>query len=99
MSLTEGSDLEPTEAAIAGAVTRAVKDYAAAERTDATTTAALTETGIGGALNYLDGLMRIDDAQVQRGLAFFLSAIPPYWEPPEVSPEFQALVERDHRAA
>jgi len=97
--LGAGSDLEPTEAAIAGAVARAVKDYAAAERADASTAAALTETGIDGALNYLDGLMHIEDAQVQRGLAFFLSAVPLYWEPPEVSPEFQALLERNRRAA
>lgn len=58
-----GSTLEPTKLAIAGAVARAVKDYAASEGADASTAAALTEAGIGRALNYLDGL----DAQVQRG--------------------------------
>jgi hypothetical protein len=80
-------------------VARAIKDYAEAERADASTAAALTETGVDGALNYLDGLMHINDAQVQRGLAFFLSAIPLYWEPPEVSPEFRAVLEGDRRAA
>jgi hypothetical protein len=93
------SALEPTEAAIAGAVARAVKDYAASERADAATTAALTETGIGGALNHLDALWQIEDTNMQRALAFFLSAIPLYWEHPQVSSEFQALLERDRRAA
>jgi hypothetical protein len=31
---------------------------------------------------------------MRRALAFFISAIPPYWEHPQVSPEFQALEHR-----
>ncbi len=42
--LGAGSNLEPTEAAIAGAVTRAIEDYAAAEGADSSTAVALTET-------------------------------------------------------
>jgi hypothetical protein len=54
--LAAGSNLKPTQAAIAGAVARAVKDYAAAEGADAATAAALTKTAIDTALNYLDRL-------------------------------------------
>ncbi|MGD0454006.1 MAG: hypothetical protein ABSB69_10450 [Solirubrobacteraceae bacterium] len=91
--LAAGSGLEPTQAAIAVAVERAVKDYAAAEGVDAPTAAALTEAGIDGALNHLEAVWQLDDTNMQRALAFFVSAIPIYWEHPQVSPEFQALLE------
>jgi hypothetical protein len=91
--------LEPTQAAITGAVARAVQDYAAAERTGAATAAALTETAISGALNHLNALWQLEDTKMQKALAFFLSAIPLYWEHPQVSPEFQALLEGGRRAA
>jgi hypothetical protein len=89
--LAAGSSREPTQAAVAGAVARAVEDYAAAENADAATAAALAETAIDGALNHLDALWQFDDTNMQRSLAFFISAIPMYWEHPQVSPEFRAL--------
>jgi hypothetical protein len=92
--LVAGSSLEPTQAAIAGAVTRAIKDYAAAERVDAAAAADLTKTGIGGALNHLDAIMQLEDTKMQRALAFFVSAIPLYWKHPQVSSEFQAIMDR-----
>jgi len=93
--LTVRSHPELTHGAIAGAVARAIKDYARSEVVDAATVAALTETGIDGALSHLDALMQFEDTKMQRALAFFLSAVPLYWEHPEISPKFQALLDSD----
>jgi hypothetical protein len=90
--------------AVRGAVAEAIGEFSAAEAIDAETTDKLRRAATKGAtdayrtLNSL-ALGRSKDADHDRfALNFWLSSIPPYWEPPEIRPEVEALVTRSEGA-
>lgn len=91
-------------AALQGAVGRAVDDFAAAEAIDAATATKLRIAAISGAVQAFKTINRLssgrskDEEQDRFALAWWLYSVPKYWEEPEVSPEFQKLLD-DHEAA
>ena len=66
----------------------------ATEGVDAIVAAELAAACTGGALDAVDALLRQERAEVRLYLDYLLRAIPLYWEHPQISPEFQALLER-----
>jgi hypothetical protein len=67
-------------------------EFADAEEIDAHTAAQLEEAAVGGALEVVELYYRLDQQQARRQLAFLTISIPPYWEPPQVSRSFEAML-------
>jgi hypothetical protein len=88
-----------TVAALQGAVARAVDDFAAAEAIDPTTTTKLRKAAIKGAVEAYKTVTRLslgrskDEEHDRLAVEFWLRSVPSYWEEPEVSPEFRAMLD------
>lgn len=86
-------------AALQGAVARAVDDFAAAEALDAVTATKLRTAAIKGAVEAYKTVNRLNlgrsknEERDRFAVEFWLRSIPLYWENPEVSPEFQTLLD------
>jgi hypothetical protein len=89
-----------TVAALQGAVARAVDDFAAAEAIDTTTATKLRKAAIKGAVEAYKTATRLslgrskDEERDRFAVDFWLRSVPSYWEEPEVSPEFQTMLDR-----
>jgi hypothetical protein len=87
-------------AALQGAVARAVDDFAAAEAIDAATAAKLRKAAVKGAVDAHKTVTRLslgrskDEEHDRVAVEFWLRSIPPQWEEPTVSPEFQKMLDR-----
>jgi hypothetical protein len=87
-------------AALHGAVGQAVDDFAAAEAIDPATAATLQRAAIKGAVEAYKTVNRLslgrskNEARDHFAVEWWLRSIPSYWEEPEVSPEFQELLDR-----
>jgi hypothetical protein len=92
--LAASSSTDPTRAAIVGAVARAVEEFAVSDGVASAVALELTEAATGGALEVVDDLWRLNDEEAQLDLQYLLRSIPMYWEHPQISPEFRALLER-----
>lgn len=85
-------------AALQGAIARAVDDFAAAEAIEPDTARQLREAAIKGALVAYKTVGRVSrgkpkDEHDQQAVQFWLISIPEDWEDPEVSPEFQTVLD------
>ena len=89
-------------AALQGAVGQAVDDFAAAETIDSTTATKLRKAAIKGAVEAYKTINSVslgrskNEEQDRVAVEWWLRSIPCYWEEPEVSPEFQKLLDRHH---
>jgi hypothetical protein len=92
-----------TIAALQGAVARAVDDYAKTEAIDRATATKLRKAAIKGAMEAYKTVNRLsrgrskDEERDRLAVEFWLRTIPSYWEKPEVSPEFQELLDSSER--
>lgn len=90
-------------AALQGAIARAVDGFAVAEAIDLDTARQLREAAIKGALTAYETAYRLnrgrskDEERDRAAAALWLMSIPDYWEEPEVSPEFQKLLDASGR--
>lgn len=97
--LAQGYRGGETVAALQGAVARAVDDFAAAEAIDATTATKLRKAAIKGAVEAYKTVTRLslgrskDEERDRFAVDWWLRSVPDYWEAPEVSPEFQKLLD------
>jgi hypothetical protein len=97
--LAQGYRGGETVAALQGAVARAVDDFAAAEAIDATTATKLRKAAIKGAVEAYKTVTRLslgrskDEERDRFAVDWWLRSVPDYWEKPEVSPEFQKLLD------
>jgi len=97
--LAEGHKGGHTVAALQGAVSRAVDDFAAAEAIDQDTASKLRKAATKAAAEAWRTLTRVsvnrskDEEKDQFAVSWWLRSIPDYWEEPEVSPEFEMLLD------
>ncbi len=88
-----------TVAALQGTVARAIDDFTAAEAIDTTTATKLRKAAIKGAVEAYKTVTRLslgkskDEERDSFAVDFWLRSIPPDWEEPEVSPEFQKVLD------
>jgi hypothetical protein len=88
-----------TKAALQGAVARAVDDFSTSEDIDPPTAKKLRKAAIRGAVEMYKIFSRLalgrskDEARDSFAIDLWLRSIPDYWEEPEVSPEFQKLLD------
>src|SRR5450759_482630 len=98
--LTQGQKGGRGIAALQAAVARAVDDFSASEAIDDATAKELREAAIDGAVEAYRVVTRLglgrskNEEHDRRALYFWLMSVPDYWEKPEVSPEFQKLLDR-----
>lgn len=98
-SLAQGHKGGHTIAALQGAISLAVDDFATAESISADTAAKLREAATTSAVEAWRTLNRLslgrskDQEKDQFAVEWLLRSIPDYWEEPEVSPEFQAMLD------
>jgi hypothetical protein len=92
LELIDDWEQDPVCAAVSAAVANAVWEFAAAEAIDAHTAARLEEAAVAGTLEVIDLYYRLDEREARRRLACLMVAIPKYWEPPQPSEAFQALL-------
>ncbi len=94
-SLAGDYDDELAHAALQGAVARAVQEFATAEAIDQDVARKLQEAAVNEALFAFEMLLRLHRGEVepQRQIAYWLQMVPSYWEDPEVSPEFQTVLD------
>ena len=97
--LAQGHRGGQVTAALHGAVGQAVDDFAAAETIDPTTAAKLRKAAIKAAVEAHKTVTRVsldrskNKDQDRFAVEWWLRCIPSYWEEPEVSPEFQKLLD------
>lgn len=97
--LADGHSGGRTAVALRGAIERAVDDFADAEAIDQATARKLRRAAVKGAVDAYTTLSRLslgrskDQEKDQRAVEFWLRSIPSYWEEPEVSPEFQTMLD------
>lgn len=98
-NLAQGYRGGQTVAALQGAVARAVDDFASVEAIDTATAAKLRKAAIKGAVEAYKTVTRLsrgkskDEEHDRFAVEFWLRSIPSYWEEPEVSPEFQKMLD------
>jgi hypothetical protein len=97
--LAQGYRGGQTIAALQGTIARAVDEFAAAEAIDTTTATKLRRAAIKGAVEAYKTVNRLslgrskDEAKDSFAVDWWLRSIPDYWEEPEISPEFQRLLD------
>jgi hypothetical protein len=97
--LAQGHRGGQVTAALHGAVGQAVDDFAAAEAIDPTTAAKLRKAAIKGAVEAYRTVTSVSlgrsksEERDRFAVEWWLRSIPDYWEDPEVSPEFQRLLD------
>jgi hypothetical protein len=90
-------------AALQGAVGQAVDDFAAVEAIDPTTAMKLRKVAIKSAVEAYKTVTRLslgrtkDEERDHFAVEWWLRSVPKYWEEPEVSPEFQKLLDASGR--
>jgi hypothetical protein len=97
--LAQGHRGGQVTAALHGAVAQAVDDFAAAEAIGPITAAKLRKAAIKGAVEAYKTVNSVslgrskNEKRDRVAVEFWLRSIPSYWEDPEVSPEFQKLLD------
>ena len=71
-----------------------MSEFADAEGIDVETAERLTGAAVDGALEVVDLYYRLDQSEAREQLAFLIISIPCYWEPPQLSPSFKAMLEQ-----
>ena len=85
---------DPLRAALGSAIANAMSEFADAEGIDVETAERLTGAAVDGALEVVDLYYRLDQSEAREQLAFLIISIPCYWEPPQLSPSFKAMLEQ-----
>ena len=96
--LAHGQTGSHITAALQGAIARAVDEFAAAEAIEPDTARQLREAATKAALAAHGAVGRLSrgrpkDEHDQQAVQFWLNSIPKDWEEPEVSAEFQAMLD------
>jgi hypothetical protein len=97
--LAEGHKGGHIVAALQGAISRAVDDFATADAIERDTAAKLCTAATKAAVEAWKTINRLslhrskDEKKDQFAVGWWLSSIPDYWEEPEVSSEFQKLLD------
>lgn len=100
-SLAEGHKGGKTVAALQGAIARAVEEFAGAQAIDAKTAAQLRKAATNAAIEAWKTATRLSLGRAKNqqkdtlAVNWWLRSIPDYWEEPEGSPQFQALLDKD----
>lgn len=92
LDLIDDWEQDPLRAALGRAIANAVWEFADAAEIDAQTAAQLEEAAVAGALEVVELYYRLDHQQARRQLAFLMISIPSYWERPQPSPSFEAML-------
>jgi hypothetical protein len=84
---------DPYHAVFPGAVSRAVWEFAEDAGIDEATAEELEDAAIAGCLEHVRLLARANEPDATRQLQMVVAMVPSYWEDPDVSDEFRALLE------
>jgi hypothetical protein len=93
VDLIDDEEEDWLRAALKGAVSNAVREFADPEAIDAETAARLEQAAVDGALEVVELCYSLDQPDARRRLAFLISSIPGYWEPPQLSRSFSVMFE------
>ncbi len=97
LDLIDDWEHDPLRAALRSAITNAVREFADAKGFDAETAMRLEHAAVDGALEVVDLYDRLGEREARWQLAFLISSIPSYWEPPQLKASLRMMLE-DARA-